>query len=718
MPGWSAAADAVELLGQPFGPTQDRGGVGGLVGGDVDEPLDVVPAGRRQQILRAPHVGLVPLGGMHLQQRQVLQGGRVEHHVGPVVIEHLVDPGRIADVGHDQVGVVQQCPTLQRELHREQRRLVAVQHDQLGRGEATDLAAQLAADRTAGAGDEHPLAGHVVGDRVQVGVDLAPTQQIDLGDRADVAHPDRFTEELGHRGEHPGAQPEEVGPAGHLPDQLAVGRGNGDDQHRGPVLAGHALEVVAGAPHGHTAEPEVLQAGMVVQHGHRRIRAVRVGRHGRDGLVAAVAGTEHDHALGPLFVGPQGSIQDQPPQIPDDPHHHQGDEPAGQTGADRNGMAEGEPVDQRHDRRHHDDGATQRRNLVDGAVPPPVDVEAEAAADHDLGRTGDDGQQRDTGRDPPAEAGSRSGPRWPGTGRAPTARRPCRPGSGTDTRSMACIGTSRFASVTRSRPAPLPMAVPPFGPPGRTVAQPPAGRPPRTSTQKDPWHTGAPADSLVAIEQPTAVTSRPDPSPSDPPRSSRRRTPPDRPQLLAVAAITALAALIGAFADAAPTGIDALDVIYRGAAAAVMVLAASRARRWALFCASGILAVFSTGLMLFFAALAIGIVGALAWFDRRDRVMTAVAGLLLSIVAFRMGSVGFHGLTALAGVAATVPLLISGYRNSRRRWRKVARRVRHRDRRRRHHRRPRRPHRRRRPQRRPRLGHHRSHRRSGRHRRG
>ena len=142
-----------------------------------------------------------------------------------------------------------------------------------------------------------------------------------------------------------------------------------------------------------------------------------------------------------------------------------------------------------------------------------------------------------------------------------------------------------------------------------------------------------------------------------------------------MAAITAIAALIGVFADPAPTGIDALDGLYRAATAAIIVLAASRSRRWALFWASGILAVFSTGLMLFLAALAIGIVGALAWFDRRDRVMAAVVGLLLSIVAFRMGSVGFHGLTALAGAVAAIPLLISGYRNSRRRWRKITRRV-------------------------------------------
>ena len=163
------------------------------------------------------------------------------------------------------------------------------------------------------------------------------------------------------------------------------------------------------------------------------------------------------------------------------------------------------------------------------------------------------------------------------------------------------------------------------------------------------------------------------PSSSEPTRRVRARGAPSGQQLGAGVAIAGVAAVLAVLADAAPTGIDALDALYRAATAAAIVLAASRARRWALFWAGGVLAVFSTGAMLFVAALAIGLVGALAWFDRRDRVLAAVVGLLLSVVAFRMGSVGFHGLTALAGIIAVVPLLVSGYRNSRSRWRKVAR---------------------------------------------
>ncbi len=131
----------------------------------------------------------------------------------------------VADVGHDQVGVVEERSALERELHRVQRGLVTIQHDQLGRCEAVDLPAQLAADRATGSGDEDPLAGHIVGDGVDVGVDLVAPQEVDLGHRADVADPDGVAEELVDRWQHPGAKPEGVGSSRHLADQLTAGRG-------------------------------------------------------------------------------------------------------------------------------------------------------------------------------------------------------------------------------------------------------------------------------------------------------------------------------------------------------------------------------------------------------------------------------------------------------------------------------------------------------------
>ncbi len=128
---------------------------------------------------------------MHLQQRQVLQRSGVEHHLGSMDGEHLVHALGVAQVGDDEVGIVEQRPAFERGLRRMQRRFVPVQHDQFGRSEEVDLPAELAVDRATGPGDQHPLAGHVAGHRLQIGVDLPAAQQVGFGHRPDVGHPDR-----------------------------------------------------------------------------------------------------------------------------------------------------------------------------------------------------------------------------------------------------------------------------------------------------------------------------------------------------------------------------------------------------------------------------------------------------------------------------------------------------------------------------------------------
>ena len=91
-----------------------------------------------------------------------------------------------------------------RELHGVQRRLVAVEHHELGRARSgTSWRHSSRADRAAGAGDQHPPAGEVAGDRGDVGVDLVAAEQVGLGERADVADADRRAEQLGDGGQHP-----------------------------------------------------------------------------------------------------------------------------------------------------------------------------------------------------------------------------------------------------------------------------------------------------------------------------------------------------------------------------------------------------------------------------------------------------------------------------------------------------------------------------------
>ena len=84
-----------QTLGDPLRPPQHAGRVGGLVGADVDEPLDIVKLGGVEQVERAAHVGLPPLGGVRLEQWQVLECGGMEHDLRPMLGEDLVETGRI-----------------------------------------------------------------------------------------------------------------------------------------------------------------------------------------------------------------------------------------------------------------------------------------------------------------------------------------------------------------------------------------------------------------------------------------------------------------------------------------------------------------------------------------------------------------------------------------------------------------------------------------------
>ena len=71
---------------------------------------------------------------MHLEQRQVLERRSVEDDLGPVLGEDLAIRARVADVGDDQVADRRAAPALERQLHRVQGRLVAVEHDAASAG--------------------------------------------------------------------------------------------------------------------------------------------------------------------------------------------------------------------------------------------------------------------------------------------------------------------------------------------------------------------------------------------------------------------------------------------------------------------------------------------------------------------------------------------------------------------------------------------------------
>jgi hypothetical protein len=146
----------------------------------------------------------------------------------------------------------------------------------------------------------------------------------------------------------------------------------------------------------------------------------------------------------------------------------------------------------------------------------------------------------------------------------------------------------------------------------------------------------------------------------------RRRPRPADPRV--IWAVAALAAAVAAFAGASPTGIGVMDVVWTAAFAALVTLAASRARRWPWLLLSGIAAAGAIGSPWVVAggtALILSIAG--AWFDRRNRLLGAVIGALAVQALVRLPDIGFHGLPSLLAALAVAPLLWSAYDRSSRR---------------------------------------------------
>ena len=135
--------------------------------------------------------------------------------------------------------VVEQGPALDGELHGVQARDSSRSSITSSAGpKRCDLAAQLGADRAAGAGDEHPAAGEVVGDAGDVGVDLAAAEQVGGGEGPDVAEADAVVEQVASPAARPCTRrPASLAELGQLADEGAVGGRDGDEQHLGVRVA-------------------------------------------------------------------------------------------------------------------------------------------------------------------------------------------------------------------------------------------------------------------------------------------------------------------------------------------------------------------------------------------------------------------------------------------------------------------------------------------------
>lgn len=163
-------------------------------------------------------------------------------------------------------------------------------------------------------------------------------------------------------------------------------------------------------------------------------------------------------------------------------------------------------------------------------------------------------------------------------------------------------------------------------------------------------------DSLTGIEiepgrptvEPTVRTRR---------RRHRRTSPAEK---RVIAGVTVAASLVAACSSVSPTGLGVADVVYRAGFAAIVVLAASRARRWTwLVLAGGAAAItpLDAWLVATVAAVAMAVYGAMV---RRRRVYGAVTAAFAVQVLLRAPELGTRGLSALLVAAIIAPALVSG----------------------------------------------------------
>ena len=145
--------------------------------------------GRVDQVLGATHIRLHGFARVALQQWQMLMRRRVEDQLRPGGCEDLIDSALVADVGDDYLVGIEQAASGDLELQPVQVRFIVVEQVQRLRAETADLAAQLAADRSARSGDQHPAAGDHGGGLLADHVHLTAAQQAFDPDLPQVRQP-------------------------------------------------------------------------------------------------------------------------------------------------------------------------------------------------------------------------------------------------------------------------------------------------------------------------------------------------------------------------------------------------------------------------------------------------------------------------------------------------------------------------------------------------
>ena len=254
---------------------------------------------------------LTPSPGWSSSIGRCFKRGGVEDDLRPSLDEQRLDPGAVADVEEDETWRVEESSTLDGQLQRVQRGLVAVEHDQLGRLEAVNLSTELGADRATGAGDEHPPAGEVARRRREIGADLPPSEKVLQGELANVRGLRRALDHLAQRRQHLHGQARLGREVGQLTMEGVRSRADRDEQGVGSEAFARRCHVLAVAHHGNSHDRQVTLRGVVVQQCHGQVRALRIAEHGRDDLLGRVTRSEDQQPGASLATRPAARAREQ-----------------------------------------------------------------------------------------------------------------------------------------------------------------------------------------------------------------------------------------------------------------------------------------------------------------------------------------------------------------------------------------------------------------------
>ena len=217
-------------LGETFRRPHDIGWVDRLVGRDHHEGLGPVSHRRIRSVAGSQHIGLDALERIVLDQRDVLQRGRVEDNLRPQLGEDHIETDIVTDVQKAGDDVELRVPFAQGLVDQVGVVLRTVDEHQLAGFEGGDLEDEFGPDRAAGTRDEYGLVLDERSDRRVFILDFRASKQVAQFDRLgfdDLVVGNQFR--FGQIGNAGCLQTERIGGLYDIAQPAAAWRHFGDD---------------------------------------------------------------------------------------------------------------------------------------------------------------------------------------------------------------------------------------------------------------------------------------------------------------------------------------------------------------------------------------------------------------------------------------------------------------------------------------------------------